>query len=444
MYHTTGVTACDQMIDFHIEGNIIPHIWYKTIVKPTKGNPDKPHLLAILLLADIVYWYRPALILDESTGELLGYKKKFRCDLLQRSYENMAETYACSKDTVKAAIVFLEKDLHVIYREFRNTTINGTACNNIMYIGLNVDRLRELTYPTGEEAFVSSCAADNAAFDTESAQAAKNHPIATTEKPSHAEEIPAFEGAGKSPHIAEKALPSDVGESSHIKENFHTDDMGKFPRNGATILPQDTGKSSRTNTKISVKKYIYRIPSVYPDKPAIIPEIHDENDTSKDEGLMCALKYNLLINHIVPLDCQIDYQKAEYAVRQLTDYDSKSQTDFSSNYEYTLYQNAVESLTEMVCENQPKDNRGNVILSGYKVIEKINEIISQEFDLSGVLTYIISDFKEADLNGKEKIRNRKRYLKAVISDCLSGYLNRSESDFVRSYTEHIDSFSNAA
>ena len=42
--------------------------WLKNILTE-KG---KPYLLAIMILADLVYWYRPSEIRDEGTGEVVG------------------------------------------------------------------------------------------------------------------------------------------------------------------------------------------------------------------------------------------------------------------------------------------------------------------------------------------------------------------------------------
>ena len=53
----TGIPACDVLREMAITGNFIPQVWYKVFVKTELKNP-KPHLLAINILADIVYWYR--------------------------------------------------------------------------------------------------------------------------------------------------------------------------------------------------------------------------------------------------------------------------------------------------------------------------------------------------------------------------------------------------
>ena len=83
-YLTSGNEIVDAMDSINISGNIIPAIWYKTI---TKEN-GKPYLLAIVILADIVYWYRPSEVRDQGTGHILGWKKKFSEEIHAMNGEN--------------------------------------------------------------------------------------------------------------------------------------------------------------------------------------------------------------------------------------------------------------------------------------------------------------------------------------------------------------------
>ena len=145
---TTGIPTCDQLREVAFTGNVIPQIWYRVFVKSDLKHP-KPHLLAINILADIVYWYRPREIRDEGSGQIIGYQKKFRDDLLQRSYAQIAEQFGCSAGQAKDAIVFLE-EMGVVRREFRTLRSNGMVYANVLYLALNVERLKELTYPCGE------------------------------------------------------------------------------------------------------------------------------------------------------------------------------------------------------------------------------------------------------------------------------------------------------
>lgn len=156
-YLTSGNEIVDAMGSINISGNIIPAIWYKTI---TKEN-GKPYLLAIVILADIVYWYRPSEVRDQGTGHILGWRKKFSEDILRQSYQYYADLFGESKKTVKTAMDKLEK-LQVIRREFRTVSFgDGLVSNNVMYVELKPDMLYRLTFPEENpamEGMSNSCA----------------------------------------------------------------------------------------------------------------------------------------------------------------------------------------------------------------------------------------------------------------------------------------------
>ena len=144
--YTTGNARVDQMGQIRITGNVTPQVWYKTI---TRKN-GKPHLLAIAILSDIVYWYRPVEIRDESTGHITGYGKRFKWDMLQRSYDQFADFFGESKRSITEAVALLES-LGIIRREFRTIEIGGMKYNNILFIDLFPEQLRRITYPETEE-----------------------------------------------------------------------------------------------------------------------------------------------------------------------------------------------------------------------------------------------------------------------------------------------------
>nr|WP_308742139.1 hypothetical protein [uncultured Anaerocolumna sp.] len=141
--YDTGNKTVDAVGKLNITGNIIPESWYKTIVKPKTG---KPNLRAIIFLADIIYWYRPTEVRNEVTGQVIGYKKKMHGDLLQRSYLDWANKFGCSKREATTTIDELVS-LGVVFRDWRTIEYKGMNVNNVQYLGLNVERLIELTYP---------------------------------------------------------------------------------------------------------------------------------------------------------------------------------------------------------------------------------------------------------------------------------------------------------
>lgn len=138
---TTGNETVDSIGKMHLEGNTIPHLWYENI----RFENNKPDLIAIIILAEIVYWYRPTYMKDETTGQTLGMKKRFSADLLQRSYESFADQFGVSKRQAKDAIVRLE-NMGLIKRHFRTINPHGTPLSNVLFIELSVGHLGGVTF----------------------------------------------------------------------------------------------------------------------------------------------------------------------------------------------------------------------------------------------------------------------------------------------------------
>lgn len=141
--YSTGNPIVDEVSEMNITGNIIPATWYHTMC----GENGKPKLLAINLLSDILYWYRPKEIRDEETGNLLGFQKRFKADLLQRSYRQIENQFGVSQKQARNALDYL-CDIGVVRKHLRNEkTKEGMPIHNNMYLELVPDKLRELTYP---------------------------------------------------------------------------------------------------------------------------------------------------------------------------------------------------------------------------------------------------------------------------------------------------------
>lgn len=150
-YKLSGNDAVDQMAMIDISGNVIHMNWYKTILKET----GVAYHLAIQILSDIVFWYRPIEIRDEVSGHLIGYQKRFKEDKLYKTYQAYADLFNDRKKPVKEAFDRLE-ELGIIEREFRAVKQNGMTFYNVMYIQLNVDRLCEFTFIPKEEVELDS------------------------------------------------------------------------------------------------------------------------------------------------------------------------------------------------------------------------------------------------------------------------------------------------
>ncbi len=140
--YSTGNLIVDEVGTMNFTGNVIPMVWFKTIRYPNGA----PHNNAIHILADIVYWYRPKEERDEESGQLIGMKKKFRDDYLQRSYDQMAETFGLSKKQATEAVKALE-NMGIIKRIFKTIQVRGQILNNVLFIKWVPKRLYEVTFP---------------------------------------------------------------------------------------------------------------------------------------------------------------------------------------------------------------------------------------------------------------------------------------------------------
>lgn len=137
----TGNTIVDEISTMNLTGNIIPESWYKTIVNENK----KTNLLAIVILSEIVYWYRPTEVRDENTNNVT-YKKKFHDkDYVQKNYAQLCDKYNISEKQARSALILLE-NLGVVKRHFRNIEVGHYKLHNVMYLELIPTKLKELTF----------------------------------------------------------------------------------------------------------------------------------------------------------------------------------------------------------------------------------------------------------------------------------------------------------
>ena len=125
----------------HFEGNIIPHPWYQRITLES-GKPD---LSAIILLAEIIYWYRPYQTLDKHGKPLL--RKHFDGDMFQCTAAYFETKFGLTKDQARKALKRLE-DAGYIRREYRSIVQQGILRNNIMFIEPVPLAILAITHPT--------------------------------------------------------------------------------------------------------------------------------------------------------------------------------------------------------------------------------------------------------------------------------------------------------
>lgn len=127
-------------------GDTLDHAWYRNVLLPS----GRPHMAAIAILGRVVYMYRPVIrqtINDEGLVVGTEVRQKFAADAWQCSREALADMFGFGIREVDAALVHLDKELAVIKRERRTVVINGVRCSNVLYLCLNVSKLKEISTP---------------------------------------------------------------------------------------------------------------------------------------------------------------------------------------------------------------------------------------------------------------------------------------------------------
>ncbi|MBK5492226.1 DNA replication protein DnaD [Bacillus sp. TH13] len=123
----------------NLRGNTMDQGWFKHL---TLDN-GKPYMVAITILSEIFYWYKPTEIQDEKTNEI-RYKQKFKADKLQKSYQQLADSFGFTKRQVLEACKYLLKK-KLITIEFRTIIVNSTRLNNVMYVEPIAENIQKIS-----------------------------------------------------------------------------------------------------------------------------------------------------------------------------------------------------------------------------------------------------------------------------------------------------------
>jgi hypothetical protein len=121
---------------------------WKKATTPKKGEAAagkywEPDMLALAVLGEVVYWYRPAKRKTED-GEEWG--RKFKADQWQASTRQLAKVTGFSHAAVAKALDRLERDYGVIRVEHYDVELaDGRILPNTQFIEPVFERLREIT-----------------------------------------------------------------------------------------------------------------------------------------------------------------------------------------------------------------------------------------------------------------------------------------------------------
>ena len=102
-YISSGNTIVDKLGQMDFTGNIVNPNWNYHV---TNEN-NKPNYLAVQILAEIVYWTRPSVVVDNETGVVELRKKFSHGDYYQVSYSQLEEKFNCTLKQAQSAMKLL-------------------------------------------------------------------------------------------------------------------------------------------------------------------------------------------------------------------------------------------------------------------------------------------------------------------------------------------------
>lgn len=124
--------AVEAITNMGHAGNIVNPLWVHWIKAQVPGA-NSAASTAVLVLSDIIYWYRASIIRDETTGAILEVRKRFKADKLQRGYEAIAEQWGITKRQAQRAC-YLLRDAGLITIELRTVISQGMKIPNVVFL----------------------------------------------------------------------------------------------------------------------------------------------------------------------------------------------------------------------------------------------------------------------------------------------------------------------
>jgi hypothetical protein len=94
----------------------------------------KPYFPAVVILSDILYWYRGSYERSEDTGEVVRRYSKFKADALQRNFKYYESRYGLTAKQCRTAHEILESMGLIIRQQRTVETTQGTRLGNVPFV----------------------------------------------------------------------------------------------------------------------------------------------------------------------------------------------------------------------------------------------------------------------------------------------------------------------
>ena len=243
--------AVEEIGRIHFEGNIIPHSWYQRITLES-GKPDMP---AIVILAEIIYWYRPYQTLTKDGKPL--QRKHFDGDMFQCSAAYFEAKFGFTKTQARRAITRLEEG-GLIRREFRDVVIQGILRNNITFIEPVPLAIMAITHPPSTVAEMVSAVSET--------------PPLVSQTPSPTGETPSPTGE----RLSLKSHLSEITTKTTTEITTTTPNPSSFTERAAGPEAVERGGGVRDENQDSASHHGTAVLEVIEEQPASNEEAADE------------------------------------------------------------------------------------------------------------------------------------------------------------------------
>ena len=94
----------------YLSGDIVPPEFFNAI----RYKSGKPDLLSVLILSDLLYWFRPIRPRSEETGQALAWRQKFKGEALNRDYGYFENKFGATNRQCRDSVARL-KNLGLIF-----------------------------------------------------------------------------------------------------------------------------------------------------------------------------------------------------------------------------------------------------------------------------------------------------------------------------------------
>lgn len=397
---SSGCAAVDAIGNIVITGNITPPRWYKEI---RKENGKSDHL-AVAILSDIVYWYRPVEVRDESTGYVVGLRKKFRGDLLQKTYDQYGEFFGEKKRIIKEAMDRLEGH-GLIRRIFRDVVLeSGLKIPNVMYIEIFPERIRAITEEPVTPATSGPSGWKSDGDDTdEEDENVDNYPEMQQNRdfvgyPPKNRTTP----CEKTYDLPQKIVPPPTEESTHIPQNFaghHTTERGT----NTYITSENTGENTTQNsTEITQGDY----------SPVMSCQAQDVDNSDDDDEWLDHIDFSKPVK-VTMKDRRTDRELYIEMLKDQVEYDRILEED--RFHEKINIVDGIINIIADIATTQPPDGYERINGRQYPHEVVKNRLLKMDYD---TLIHVLGRFKE----NTSEIKNMRSYLLTAL------YNARDEKD----------------